>query len=306
MLFLRSTAISDVTRLVTDVDALLLSPLFLKYSRFPRGLVHYTSIDALGAIVSSGNLRMSHFGFLNDSTEVLHGRRIADELMAAEIDRGDETSEFFHYCRFAAHENADLVQYFLSSFSVLPDDAELWRRYGDRGTGVAIAFDTRRMGSEVTEPYSYHIGRVTYRPAEQLELISALFEATKTVLRDYVQRHGYDVRDAAVQMLAVKLGAHLVHHAVALKSAEWNMEQEWRTVFSLLDNDPAERHARVQFRSDGRPFVDVRVRSTEPDSERMPIVRVLVGQFRDSSRVRAVLDSSGYEDVPVVRSSVKV
>jgi Protein of unknown function (DUF2971) len=303
MLFLRNGTTRDMARLAEELDRLLLGSLFRKYRRYPRELIHYTSVEAFRAILSSGNLRMSHFRFLNDSTEVLHGRQIAEDMMAAEVEKRDRTSGFFDFVRFAARENAESVQYFLSSFSVLHDDAELWRRYGDNACGVAIVFDTRRMGAEREEPYIYHIGRVTYTPAEQTELLASLFTAAKTILAKYIVRHGYDVRDVAVQMLAAKLGSSLVHHGVALKSEEWSVEQEWRTVFSLLANDDAHRHARVQRRWDGRPYVDIRIRSTEPDEE-MPIIKVVVGVHGNEIAVRDVLNSCGYNNVPIVRSSV--
>jgi hypothetical protein len=157
------------------------------------------------------------------------------------------------------------------------------------------------MGSERSERLNYHIGRVTYSPAEQAALLDPLFSATKCVLDRYTRQYGYDVRDVAVQMLSAKLCSHLVHHSIALKNEEWGVEQEWRTVFSLLINDSDERKARVALRSDGRPFVDVRIRSTEPDEDRMPVVRVTAGVHADTQAIRDTLDRFGYQHVAVAR-----
>lgn len=224
-------------------------------------------------------------------------------MMTEEIAKQDATSDFFDFVKFSANENADLTQYFLSSFSVLADDAELWRRYGDQGAGVAIVFDARRLGTEPHEQNIYHLGRVTYALADQTALMSALFDSVKIVLREYVQRHGYDVREVAIQMLIASLQAHLTHHGVALKSQEWHVEQEWQMVFSLLANDPQERHSRVQLQPDGRPFVDIRVRSAEPYGDRMPIFRVVAGPRADPTLIRNFLHANGYNDVPIVSSA---
>src|SRR5262249_45090669 len=151
----------------------------------------------------SGNLRMSHFRNLNDSTEMLHGRHLTNELIDAEVQRQNRTSDFFDYCKFIFNYHDDnAIQYFVSSFSVLRDSAKLWNRYGDKGAGVAIVFDAKRMGSDPGDQLGFHIARITYTTREQTELLLPLITAVKTVLVPYVERFGYDVRDVAVQMLA--------------------------------------------------------------------------------------------------------
>lgn len=292
---------SEIPKLARELDLYLFAPLVRKYSQPPPEIVHYTSVEALKSILSSGNLRMSHFRYLNDSTEMLHGRGSVNELLQAEVQRQDTTSPFFDFCRLAFNEQDDnAIQYFVSSFSDLADSSELWSRYGDRGAGVAITFDTKRMGADVSEPFPYFIGRVTYTPAEQAELLSQFVEGAKSVLGTYVGRYGYDVRDVMVQILAAKLCSHLNHHSIALKNEKWSVEREWRTVFSLLRNDTNERKALVAVRPDGRPYVDVSVRSVEPDEVRMPITAVTVGTSADRRMIRSTLDGLGYRHVEVI------
>jgi len=290
--------------LVSQLNALLLGPLLHKYSSFPHELIHYTSVEAFAAILASGTLRMSHFRHLNDSTEMLHGRTVANELLAGEALQNERTSRFFDFCRFAFNEQDDhTIQYFLTSFSVLTDFPELWRRYGANGCGVAISFTTRRMSSDLSEQFSYHIGRITYSRDEQIALLSPLLQGAKEVLARYIATHGYDLLDPTIQRFSAQLCSHLAHHSIALKHEKWRIEQEWRTVLSVLANDTDEHKARVAIRGDGRPFVDVRVRSVEPDDDRMPIVKVVAGVNADASMIRATLDNSGYAHVQVVRST---
>lgn len=301
MLFFRRDGMADIRRLSGDYDRMLLGPLFRKYASHPPQIVHYTTVEALESIVSSGNLRMTHFRHLNDSTEMQHGRRVVLEVLSKEAQSSRDTSQFFDYCRFLFNEVDDeTIQYFVTSFSSLPDSPELWARYGVRGAGVAINFDTSRMGARLTEPAPYYIGAITYTSSEQRELVEPLVEAAKVTVSRYIAKHGYDVQDGAVQLLAAKLCSHLNHHSISLKVHDpWHVEQEWRTVFSLLQNDMPARKARVQFRPDGRPFVDVPVLAVEPDELRMPILSVTAGILADQSRIAAILRRYGYSHVHV-------
>jgi hypothetical protein len=105
-------------------------------------------------------------------------------------------------------------------------------------------------------------------------------------------------------MFAIKLCSHLNHHCISLKNQDWRVEQEWRTVFTLLSNDQDERKARVQLRPDGRPYVDVRILGVEPDDVRLPITTVIAGVHADPRAIRHMLDQFGYEDVAVIHSGV--
>src|SRR5207253_3054916 len=130
--------------------------LFRKYSVGPSQIVHYTSVETLSSILKYGNLRMTHFQHLNDSTEMLHGRKVVNELLEAETKGDNPAAQFFDFCKFHFTEiDDDAIQYFVSSFSVLSDDANLWARYGVRGRGVALMFATRRMGATAQESSPY-------------------------------------------------------------------------------------------------------------------------------------------------------
>jgi len=95
MPFVRREAIPHIPTLVQRLDNLLLGPLFERYWRHPPEIVHYTSIASLIAILESGNFRMSHFRYLNDSTELRYGREIASDLLERETLRDDSSSGFF-------------------------------------------------------------------------------------------------------------------------------------------------------------------------------------------------------------------
>ncbi len=114
------------------------------------------------------------------------------------------------------------------------------------------------------------------------------------------------MRDVAVQQLAAQLCSHLNHHSISLKNAEWSTEREWRTIFSVLSNESEDRKARIKVRSDGRPYVDVPVRSVDPDDTRLPIIRVTAGADADVQRIRQMLADFSYGSVPIGRSAVDV
>lgn len=110
----------------------------------PDILYHYTSLDALYAIISNiksvsneeayFTLRATHASFLNDLNE---GRLLLEALKEIGI---NENKLWF---------SLDRTGYpFVLSLSELCDDLNMWRCYADQGRGVAIGLDKPILDEE--------------------------------------------------------------------------------------------------------------------------------------------------------------
>ena len=102
----------------------------------PPALFHYTSMDVLEKITSSGKIWASEARFLNDSTEYAHarsyiktmleGRTAKDNALRARVSEDLKTVE----SQFAEHD------VFIASFSSDGDSLPQWRGYCSKGNAA--------------------------------------------------------------------------------------------------------------------------------------------------------------------------
>jgi len=104
----------------------------------PEVVYHYTSVDTMMKIVTSGKIRATSISYLNDSSEGEHflrmvRRRLPDLLTQYQL-RETVLSKL--------DSTAQLVEKrpFIASFSAEGDSLPQWRSYCPRGNGVAIGF----------------------------------------------------------------------------------------------------------------------------------------------------------------------
>jgi hypothetical protein len=114
----------------------------------PEKLWHYTSIQGFHGIVTSKRIFATDVRFLNDSTELIHAREIAHQLVA-------ETDEFaanlfparnyskkaFELAFESGPLSADRLQVFVASFSEAEDQLSQWCGYSQGTSGVSVAFN---------------------------------------------------------------------------------------------------------------------------------------------------------------------
>jgi len=116
-------------------------------ARRPTGvptLYHYTSIESMIAILTSGRIRLSSAATMNDTSE---GEWLSDRLQEYDANclrdgrrrspQGAATREWL--MRLAFREGAP--QAYLASFSEGGDQLSQWRAYAQDGEGVAIGFN---------------------------------------------------------------------------------------------------------------------------------------------------------------------
>ncbi len=112
----------------------------------PELLYHYTSAAGFHGIVSSGILRGSHFAYLNDSTELLYGSRLAKDLLheySEKLDGSTAAKRIFQLSEALMGLFDDKINKFLACFCATPDLLSQWRAYGSKGDGT-VSGSTRR------------------------------------------------------------------------------------------------------------------------------------------------------------------
>lgn len=167
----------------------------------PNLLYHYTSIQALFAIINGINkedcenvhfkLRATHSSFLNDETE---GRLLPNVL--AEL--GVNKNILFILESIQGYP-------FVVSLSELADDLNMWRCYANQGSGVAIGLDYAELEQ------AYKPEKVEYTTHEEL-----LEELKSQGIEQYIGKE--DVLPLA----------RIIAKALIYKHSSFEAEKEWR------------------------------------------------------------------------------
>ena len=111
----------------------------------------YTSLHTAFEMINNKSFRMNGLAGMNDKSEGYYW----DEAVSGKKQEPKET----------------INDYYISSFSSIPDNLTLWRLYGDDGKGVCLSFQFKENVNEIT------LGKTKYVPKD-----ADCFKFFKTVL----------------------------------------------------------------------------------------------------------------------------
>lgn len=95
------------------------------FDRSERSLYHYTDMNALVNIINNDQIVLwaTNCLFLNDSNEIIEGTKSIERILNKTI-----SPDFFD-------------NFYITSFSNIPDQLNMWGMYASNGNGCAIGFD---------------------------------------------------------------------------------------------------------------------------------------------------------------------
>ena len=96
-------------------------------NNYPPDFYHYTSLQTLFSILTTGKIHLSALTGMNDKTEIGFVNKFMD---VNTVDPYSSVSMDYHN------------EHFIISFSGRKDDFNQWRLYGDDGKGVCLKFST--------------------------------------------------------------------------------------------------------------------------------------------------------------------
>ncbi len=271
---------------------------------------HYTSGQALQAIVQSRRIHATCLTHANDRSELSHGITILKREIAylSKVDTSQHMSKFLTTLREAA---SDVTARACFAFSASCDRDELsqWRCYADEGRGYAIGFDWEDLASLEDHQFNVSHDFILYDQPAQRDFVRAWLTR---VSQRAVQ--GMSTDGLSADQLAGIFATHFCWlAALFLKHPAFYAEKEARvgayygtTVFDYLLNSLGTGYAPNKTRRlEGDQLVPYRELHFPGLS--MPIREVVVGprlSFRRAQEsVKHIFDKAGLA-LPDIRPSI--
>jgi hypothetical protein len=264
----------------------------------PPVLYQYTRLEGLMGIVKSNEVWLTDYSYLNDTSEVHYGLRLAKERFGAVAHARPDAAEVLK-----GWGNSTLQQHrvCVASFSTDGDSLSQWRAYGL----IAVGFQSGPLAFGYSN--SSRLDRVIYDPGTQ----SASLDLLAHLVASAVEHDQQLVPNRVAEMY--RDGSDYVLNLIANFKAEgFKDEREVRIVHSenpdvyhSLSIKRPEKH----FRISGDlivPYVTTKDIAPKSYPKRLPIVEVVIGPDPKASVLRngveEFLRAHGHDDA-VVRIS---
>jgi hypothetical protein len=203
----------------------------------PAVLYHYTSMNALLSILSSGQIRATHIRYLNDVSEAKWmWKAVVERLEQLKGSAESETqSEQASAILKMVHERRTLDD-FVASFSENGDDLSQWRAYCPGGAGFSIGFNTEALNTQwVADPKGGEplfvggsLKKVRYLGPDELKFSSDLDNMLRLLPPIFIER-GFDGKPVSKEQF---LMGWLSTISSSFKHYAFSAENEWRLILT--------------------------------------------------------------------------
>ena len=240
-------------------------------------LYHYTSLDALTKIVSSGCLYATDIGFFNDASEMKHAADILRAHIAQRIEDQAPNSRLLIQLReWVSERLTGGHMQFVVSFTTDGNLLSQWRSYCQHGKGVSIGF-LPDVISQAANVQSFRVGKCIYDNNVQRSLVGNILSEIEKLAEirgentDPTKRHPSQSYHGVFE----EVEEDILRIAALLKHGKFNEEQEWRVVSPITSNYV---QAPIKYR-EGKsmliPFMEFSLRAGT--TQQLPLEHVFLG-----------------------------
>jgi hypothetical protein len=262
-------------------------------------LYHYTRAVGLRGILTDQVLWATNFSFLNDKSEVQHGRKLVLGILGKEKREQAQDARTKRLLRAIkkSFEEQALSEVYVCCFTEHCDDLSQWRAYGTATEArYCIGFDLGKIEKwalcvrkhSPTRPLDFE--KVIYDQKEQSDNLQKVI--------NFATASGENLGIATIATWAARRLARLLPQ---LKSPEYRVEKEWR----LIQRVPPDDVKTVCFAAERgilRPYVTLK------PPVKLPVVELLVlAPGREEASLKAadmLLLQAGMEGVKSELSKV--
>lgn len=206
----------------------------------PGPVWHYTSAEGCAGIVENGEVYATHYGFTNDSSELIRGesivRKVVEELAnGGEAPPEDGRVDGWAPSRREAYEHFAYMlpeeplfarrPLYLACFTAAGGDAVTqWAGYGARGSGYALCLAIKPPDFQMMNDVRFSFVEVVYDEALFAAMVRSQMFRYANIYSEYRAGNGVLER---VAMFMMRECAEL---SVRFKDECFKHEQEWRIV----------------------------------------------------------------------------
>lgn len=252
-------------------------------------IYHYTDLNGLKGIIESGSLWATHFSFLNDSNELIHGLKCLENTINHLED--EFPPEILKYIRvslahFKEHRSPHVYNI---SFCLQPDLLSQWRGYGN-AQGICLEFDdTELLQNLELEQYLVFSNSVIYTKED------STIEAREKIL-DFFRCLTEKVSPEANELFRMSMAAKLVYSLPPFfKNDGFEEEKEFR--IAIIQDQPLDK---TQFRINANGLVPYKVVRA---IGQLPLEGIKIGPCRNPAMMKEgismLLESQGYKNIPI-------
>lgn len=187
-------------------------------------LYHYTSLEALEAMIKSQSIRASSVFLMNDPNELIYGQEyITNKFNQTLSDKLKHSYEGQSINSFSA---------FVFSLSELNDDMNQWEKYGNKHKGIRVGFTPKNLLEFWCEidnitvfliPVIYHNNNSKY-----LDPYGTVFDEMKSSFISDINSYYIDNEINHIELNELKFFCSLISSMI--KRKEWSSEKEWRII----------------------------------------------------------------------------
>jgi hypothetical protein len=214
------TLMKDLGRLLDARDQNPETPLF-----------HYTSFEGLSGILKTKQFWLTDHKYLNDPSEIEHGKKIILEYIKKNIPNNSNLGEYFKKIIIDIIDNG--YKTFITSFCQEGDYLPAWRYYGGDGAGFSIGFKKEyffRTDStdSVKKGDSILLFKIEYEKNDS-EQVRSIFNKAQSIYPNWNKKSV----DVARPFLAA-LTSNLLTLLPCIKNIDYHDEHEWRLCMTRL------------------------------------------------------------------------
>ena len=196
----------------------------------PGGLFHYTTAAGFEGILRERKIRATNFSFMNDPSEIQHGRELTEELLAEHLASSAGLDRIFLQFVVANFNLEMLAEVYVCCFTKLEDDLSQWRAYGTAASErYSIGFDAEQIQSAALALPNASFIKVEYDTQIHSDHISELLQRAFTFIRSHRNVSPF------IDQLGEAAASRLAGLVPALKTNAYKPEREWRVVMWAKD-----------------------------------------------------------------------
>jgi hypothetical protein len=256
----------------------------------PSILYHYTDINGLLGMTTTGKMWATHISRLNDSSEYHHGTKVVEDS----VRKATPTSSKPLIDKILSEFNR--VEPYVASYSTKHDLLSQWRSYSGEKVGYCLGLATD--GIATSNDSTPLLEPVTYKDSMAQQVVAKIV----TRVDEYLESNQFG--EVEIGFLLGIVGGTLANLACTIKHPKFEEENEYRQFYQPGSTS---LQLEVKFRN-GRfgltPYIEIPF----IEEGRLPLRTVTIGPCLDPDvekyTVKALLEKHAYTSVEVLTSDI--